>query len=97
MSDNRTLSGVYIGLARDWKPTASIADRLEHIQHFVDRSAPLAADDAAWLLQAAREAISDRDECQRLITMCADTIATASDTLAAIIPADSTDNERNEA
>ena len=97
MSDNRTLSGVYIGLARDWKPSDCTADRLEHIEHIANRGAPLPADETLWLLGVAREAISDRDECQRLIAMCADTIATASDTLAAIIPADSTDNERNEA
>jgi hypothetical protein len=62
MSDNRTLSGVYIGLARDWKPSGCTAERLEHIQHFVDRAAPLTTDDAAWLLKTARDAIKKIDE-----------------------------------
>lgn len=80
-------------------PVSSMSDyeRMEHVEHIANRGAPLPADEALWLLGVARKALADRDECQRLITMCADTIATASDTLAAIIPADSTGNERDEA
>lgn len=86
----------YMPPAHPVSPMSDI-ERMEHIEHIANRGAPLPADEALWLLGVARGAISDRDECQRLITMCVDTIATASDTLAAIIPADSTDNERNEA
>ena len=68
-------------------PPESDAERMAHIEHIANHSAPIPADEALWLLSVARKAISERDELQDLVSTCADTIADASDTLEAAIAA----------
>ena len=63
MSNDRTLKAVYIGRAGDFETTA---ERIAHVEHLVERSAPIPAYMASELLKMLKDAISERDAYRQM-------------------------------
>lgn len=76
------LADTYIGRAGDFETTA---DRIEHLSHIAEHGAPLPADDAIWLIAVAKKALAERDDQSAVISIAADIIATASESLEAVM------------